>query len=733
MKIKEPEMPPHNAKAGLMVLLLALILTACQPSTLPPTATPVTEAPSDTPKPSPTATLTPSATPSPSPTASATPTLTPTSTLRWEDLALELTPLPSGGESISPENITEVVPMGIWGNGRANDLVLSPDGRILAVATGIGVFLYDSLTYARLALVPTPFPALTIAFTADSSQIAIAQSNGLVSIHGDENFEETARLNLAEFDLPKAYRVRLAFTDEEQLIAFLRTGQEAFVKVWERTTWNPLQSYEKTEALTSFLNPDTNTLGQLNGSSLTLNALLDPEDSLSQALPKGLEAAAWDRLSYYEGNLLSPQDGRYLLINTGAELARWDLQNDNLTYLIDNYPKYLPSGCAQAPDTCRNVNGGFGWDCPDGPGPPPIEMIALTPDEIMILVSLNEGRTEFRRSDNGALMWEINTHFTDVTFSPGGEFFFGVRPNGTIEKRATLDGSLMDFLEQHPSRLFSLAFSPDSTILAAGYSDGWIRIYSTENGQFLGVLTGLAWSLAFSPEGDLLAAGLSDGVVRIFRLEQGDYYDLPQPHLAPVTDLGFSPAGDHLLTGSQDCTAQLWDLKYRARIHSLNPGGDNPFQIAHVALLGSDPLQYFAGNRNGVFLFEGAAPLSHFLTMEYGFTDLALSPDGHWMALTGDGTYLLTPPQTNAVPEPVPLNDTHGYALAFSPNNDFLVLATIENLEFWSLAKSERLGELRIYEQSLPKAWPIALRLSPDGRVIAMATYDGLIRLFGLP
>ena len=76
------------------------------------------------------------------------------------------------------------------------------------------------------------------------------------------------------------------------------------------------------------------------------------------------------------------------------------------------------------------------------------------------------------------------------------------------------------------------------------YSDGWIRVYSINNGQLLGVLDGIASSLAFSWDGSLLAAGLSNGTIRIFSLDDGSHTDLTPPHKAAVHRAG-------LLTGWQ--------------------------------------------------------------------------------------------------------------------------------------------------------------------------------------
>jgi WD40 repeat protein len=360
----------------------------------------------------------------------------------------------------------------------------------------------------------------------------------------------------------------------------------------------------------------------------------------------------------------------------------------------------------------------------------------LTPDEIMFLVSVNDGRTEFRRTVDGDLYWEIDVRYTTVSFSPGGEFFFGLLPNGTIEKRGTLDGALIDFLEGHPSRVLDIAFSPDGSILAGAFSDGWIRIFSTVNGQFLGVLTGQSHSLAFSPDGSLLGAGLTDGIIRIFQLEEGNFYDLSREHQAVVTDLAFSPDGSLLLSGSRDCTARLWDMSSRRAISTVNPGGDHPFRIFNVALVPQELRLFFTGNRNGVYSYQDDRPLSVFLESIYYPSDITADPNNNWMALTGPGTWLVDISQDGKPSQLTELDANpaaNGYALAFSPAADLLVLSTIQDLEFWSVPEGVLLDHLNIDHQTQPNAWPEALAISPDGQLIALATHNGLIHIFGIP
>ncbi len=654
---------------------------------------------------------------------------------------LAQTPLPSVPPAGNPENDSFAAPLAIWGTGRSNDLKLSPNGRLLAIGTGIGGFLYDSLSLEMLTVFQTPRAVLEIAFSSDSQLIALGQAGRIIDIYLLEGYELIARLQAPPETTAENIKPSLHFIkDDQQLVWTSAIQRDLFITTWNTADWSLTTDFSIEKSLAYFSNPDLEILGVLSDETINLQSLSDPQESERRTLPQPDDTAFWEPFDYYEAEIVSANDNAFILISNGLSILRWDTDEDSYTYEIGPYPDDQSTPCTQASETCLNVNGQIAWDCPDGPGNPPIQLIQLTPDDIMILISLESGRTEFRRASDGLLAWEIETAYVDVIFSPGGEFFIGVLPNGTIEKRASLDGQMIAFWKLHPSQIYDIAFSPQGDILAGAYGDGWIRIYSTQNGQFLGILTGLARSLDFSPDGQLLAAGLTDGNVRIFELAAGTYQDLPKRHQDAVQDLDFSADGTLLLTGSDDCTSRLWQVENSFQIHQINPGAENPFRIANVLLQIPGPLQYFSGNRNGIYLYENTSPLPVFFTNLYGPTDMAISPNGEWLALTGAETWLIPPPAYNPLVDPIQLSEMPGspdlgigYALAFSPDGQLLVTASIEYLNIWSLMPVFHQGQTRIYDQTLPNAQPVALRISPDNRLIAMATYDGLIRVYMLP
>jgi len=77
-----------------------------------------------------------------------------------------------------------------------------------------------------------------------------------------------------------------------------------------------------------------------------------------------------------------------------------------------------------------------------------------------------------------------------------------------------------------PGRIYSVRFNSDGTRFAAGSSfegAGEVRVYETDSGKLLDKFTdpGPVFSVAFSPNGKIVAAGGFDGLVRMYDVETG--------------------------------------------------------------------------------------------------------------------------------------------------------------------------------------------------------------------
>jgi WD40 repeat protein len=720
---------------NILCFIFLLLLSACQMSNLTSSMeVPKTEttmmSPNQTPSQTSSLYKTSTSEPTPSLTPSATATLTPT--VRWDDRALGGTTFPQIREQISQQNVDNVRELAVWGMGRVNDLVLSPDGLILAVGTNIGVYLYDSLNYDLIARLPTHGPVLTIAFSIEKWWIALGETGGVIEIFDYVELTPVVSLRQPHTQANDLTEMSLSFSDEgNQITSVIKTPENIYIHGWRTSDWQASTSFSLENSLTAYFNPDINLLGIFDEGQLRLQSLSHADEYQIVSLTASVSENFWSEFSTFEPQPAPSRDGNFILMNTGKTIFHWEIQEDQVTYRLDDYPSQMPNPCSTAPDTCHNVKGTFSWDCSDAANITPIALIALTPDDVMMLISRNDGFSEFRRASDGILAWEIRQTFTKVTFSPGSEFFFGLRPDGVIEKRGTLDGKLLSYLNFHPDQLFDLAFSPDESVLAAGFDNSLIQIYDPYDGELLGVLNGNARSLAFSPDGELLAGGLTDGTVRIYQLNSGRYYDIAPGHLAAVTDLQFLSDGERLLTVSEDCTLSLWDIKDRYRLENIIPGDKNPFQIKQVETPSTGLQKFISGLINGVFLFDAANQIELRELSDSSFSDLALSPNGDFLAAAGvAGSFVADLRTTSFTITNMP--SLEAYAVTFTQDGRILAIVTHQALEFWSAENGKLLSSLTLYEEDVPGGIPAVIEMASDGSMIALGTQDGLIHIFGL-
>jgi WD domain, G-beta repeat len=146
----------------------------------------------------------------------------------------------------------------------------------------------------------------------------------------------------------------------------------------------------------------------------------------------------------------------------------------------------------------------------------------------------------------------------------------------------------------------AMALSPNGKLLAVAGYDGIIRIYDTADYAQVATLSGNEghiWSMAFSPDGSTLAAG--SNVLQWWDVATGKliaYRDSPG---RTVTDVAFSTDGTILAAGGYDVVG-LWDARTHQLITTLNLG------VTSASAVGSYP-NGMAFSRYGAILAVGWA------------------------------------------------------------------------------------------------------------------------------
>jgi WD40 repeat protein len=122
--------------------------------------------------------------------------------------------------------------------------------------------------------------------------------------------------------------------------------------------------------------------------------------------------------------------------------------------------------------------------------------------------------------------------------------------------------------------VFSLAFSPDSQLLASTSCDQTVKVWGLASGRRLGSFSGIpdeGRDSALSPDGRTLAVGVgtykpgvpaSDGAIVLYDVATGSELRRLTGHTDRVDSLVFSPDGKFIASGSADGdrTIRLWGI-----------------------------------------------------------------------------------------------------------------------------------------------------------------------------
>lgn len=198
-----------------------------------------------------------------------------------------------------------------------------------------------------------------------------------------------------------------------------------------------------------------------------------------------------------------------------------------------------------------------------------IVSVAFSPDgRTLASTSL---ATSTNKSDRVRL-WDVKTGgalgivdapmVNGITFAPDGKTLatggVGADPLriwnvDTRQVVRTFDGKLF---------IWSVAFSPDGTKIAAVADGTTVRLWDVATGGMLRIMSGhtdLVQYLAFSPDGNTLVSASADTTIKLWEVASGRELRSLNGHSGIVNSVMFSPDGKVLASGSADGSIRLWD------------------------------------------------------------------------------------------------------------------------------------------------------------------------------
>jgi WD40 repeat protein len=247
--------------------------------------------------------------------------------------------------------------------------------------------------------------------------------------------------------------------------------------------------------------------------------------------------------------------------------------------------------------------------------------------------------------DGTARMWRL-PFGRGLILSPGAPVTdLAVNSEGSLIATATRLGARVwdrsgeEVSSMRQSGALSVAFSPDSRLLASGDERGGVLLNRLPSGTRAKRLDqpGGVTRLAFNPAGDELAVGGADGGVRLRSSEDGELRRKLPPLGGRIVGLEYSGNGQRLAVAARDTEGQLWD-PVAGKLVAVLEGHSGALTSARFSPDGS--LLVTASVDHDARIWDArTGELRRVLSGHFALvSDARFSDDGRWIVTAGPGT-----------------------------------------------------------------------------------------------
>lgn len=510
----------------------------------------------------------------------------------------------------------------------------------------------------------------------------------------------------------------VAFSPDSQLL--VSGGTDKIVKIWHYGTGEFLDAILPSNA-------------EANGHQDTVSSVVfSPDGQL-------IASASWDKTIR-----IWTKEGKFVTTLKG---------HSNRVLGIDFSPdgKFLVSAGADGKvifwqqDQKGNWQLQQAWQAPGQDTQKVITSIKFAPDNQKLVITGTDGRVSLWQRNAPSLPWGKQPDLSwqasgdwvlSVAFSPDSLVLATGSADNTVQ-RWDLQGNLLDTFKGHGNLIRSVNFSPDGKTLASGSGDSTVKFWRSNSYNQKIVHNPVSDqpeavnSVSFSPETNavnpaMMATGGNDQQVRLWVDGENGYSLFKQlsGHSEAVNSVVFDHQGQLLATGSDDRTVRLWtsqgDLVRIIKAH------EQP--VTGIAFSGDDRLLVTGSQDKTAKVWNTTGTL---LATLKGHQDtvntVAVTREGDLIATgSDDQTVKLWRLDGKLVQTFAGNNGAVNY-VAFSADGRFLAVATNKGtIKLWTM-DGTLFNTLRGHNGSVN--W---VGFSPDGQAIASVSEDKTLKFWRL-
>lgn len=239
----------------------------------------------------------------------------------------------------------------------------------------------------------------------------------------------------------------------------------------------------------------------------------------------------------------------------------------------------------------------------------------------------------------------------------------------------------------------AIAFTPDSRQIAAGLSNGTVRLWNTSNGEVIRTLSGHRYAvraIAISLDGRFLASASADQTIKLWNLQTGQLIQTirQQPNDGIIHTILISPNGQRIATATDSNKLQLWEFATGRLIRTVVDGVAGTGDRLPIAFSPDSQTLATADLDHSVKVWN-ANTGARIITLrghQQTLQDLAFSPDSktlassstdHTVRLWNLNTYQGIRTLNVAQSAGHPIRPTNLGYLAFSPDGQLLATSTL--------------------------------------------------------